>query len=215
MLSEPARRNMVLHQIEGGSVRDDRVLETFCAVPREEFVPAAHRAHAFAEMEIPLPCSQHMMTPRAEAKTLEALAIQPGEEVLEIGTGSGFLAACMIHLGARVDSIEYHAELAASAGAALARLDGAAAHVQQADAWDWAPDRRYDAVVVTGSMPYYDDRFESWVEEGGRVFVVVGEAPAMDAGVVRVPGPGQSYRQSLFDLTLDPLIRDWHPAAGF
>ena len=212
---ELARRNMVQSQIQAGAVRDARVLGAFADVPREAFVPAAHRARAFAELEIPLACGQRMMTPRTEALTLEAVALQPGERALEIGTGSGFLAACMARLGAQVDSVEYHAELADTARAVLARCGCDAVRVQQADVWDWEPAERYDAIVATASMPYYDDRFESWVHPGGRLFAVVGQAPAMDAGVVHVLQPGRAWRESMFESQLQPLIRDWFPPRGF
>ena len=215
MEPELARRNMVQRQIQAGAVRDARVLAAFSAVPREAFAPPAYRAQAFAEMEIPLPCGQRMMTPRTEALTLEALRLQPGERVLEIGAGSGFLAACMARLGARVDSVEYHAELARAASAALARHGFGAVRVRQTDVWDWEPAERYDAVVATGSMPFYDDRFERWVRDGGRLFAVVGTAPAMDAGMVHVLQPGRVWRESLFESQLAPLIRDWFPPEGF
>ena len=202
-----ARRNMIERQLRPAPVASERVLAAFAAVPREAFAPAALRARAYADLELPLPGGERMMTPRAEALLLQALEPQPGERVLEVGAGSGFLAACMAALGARVDSLERRAELAAAARAALAAQGAAAAAVHHADAWAWEPEAPYDAVALTGSLPAYDPRFEDWLAPGGRLFAIVGAPPVAEARLVRCYAPGQRVVQSLFELPARPLAR--------
>ena len=202
-----ARRNMIERQLRPAPVADERVLAAFDAVPREAFAPAAQRALAYADLELPLPCGQRMMTPRVEALLLQALAPRPGERVLEVGAGSGFLAACMAALGARVDALELHAELAAAARAALAAQAVDAVTVHHADAWDWQPETSYDAVALTGSLPAYEPRFERWLEPPGRLFAIVGAPPVAEARLVRCYAPGQRAVRSLFELPARPLAR--------
>ena len=202
-----ARRNMIERQLRPAPVASERVLAAFEAVPREAFAPAELRARAYADLELPLPGGERMMTPRTEALLLQALDPRPGERVLEVGAGSGFLAACMAALGARVDSLERRAELAAAARAALAAQGAAAATVHHADAWDWRPEAPYDAVALTGSLPEYDPRFEDWLRPSGRLFAIVGAPPVAEARLVRCYAPGQRAVQSLFELAARPLAR--------
>lgn len=202
-----ARRNMIERQLRPAPVASERVLAAFATVPREAFAPAALRARAYADLELPLPCGQRMMTPRVEGLLLQALEPRPGERVAEVGAGSGFLAACMAALGARVDTLELHAELADAARAALAAQGIDAATVHRADAWDWRPAEPCDAVVLTGSLPDYDPRFEDWLAAGGRLFAIVGAPPVAEARLVRCHAPGQRAVQSLFELPARPLER--------
>ena len=202
-----ARRNMIERQLRPAPVADERVLAAFDAVPREAFAPAAQRALAYADLELPLPCGQRMMTPRTEALLLQALAPRPGERILEVGAGSGFLAACMAALGARVDALELHAELAAAARAALAAQEAGAVTVHHADAWDWQPETSYDAVALTGSLPAYDPRFERWLDPPGRLLAIVGAPPVAEARLVHCYAPGQRAVRSLFELPARPLAR--------
>ena len=117
--TEAARRQMIDQQVRAWDVLDERVLETLAAVPREQFVPEAYRAVAFADAPIPIGHGQVMLTPALEGRILQALAPARGERTLEIGTGSGYFAACLAHLTGSVDTIEIHAELAATAARAL------------------------------------------------------------------------------------------------
>ena len=202
-----ARRNMIERQLRPAPVASERVLAAFDAVPRAAFAPAELRARAYADLELPLPCGQRMMTPRVEALLLQALDPRPGERVLEVGAGSGFLAACMAALGARVESLELHAELAEAAGAALAAQGLDAATVRHADAFDWRPKEPVDALALTGSLPAYDPRFEDWLAPGGRLFAIVGAPPVAEARLVRCYAPGQRAARSLFELSARPLER--------
>lgn len=203
---ETARRNMVEQQLRGSSVLDARVLAAFLEVPREDFVPSEHAGQAFADTALPLPCGQHMMSPRNQGLLLQSLELQPGEHILEVGTGSGFLAACMRHLGARVDSLEIHPELAEAAEKACSALEGPEVSVRAMNAWSFRTQTRYDAVVITASMPDYDPQFEQWLKPSGRLFVVTGRSPVMEACLIRQCSHGRTSPKSLFELELDPIV---------
>ena len=203
---ETARRNMVEQQLRGSSVLDPRVLTAFRAVHREDFVPPEHARQAFADTAIPLPCGQHMMSPRNQGLLLQSLELQPGEHVLEVGTGSGFLTACMRHLGAQVDSLEIHPELAETAEKTWSALEGPEASVRAMNAWSFRTHIRYDAVVIAASMPDYDPHFEQWLKPFGRLFVVVGRPPVMEARLIRQYPHGTTAPKSLFELELDPIV---------
>ena len=205
METETARHNMVEQQLRESSVLDGRVLEAFLNVPRENFVPPECAGQAFADTAIPLPCGQRMMSPRNQGLLLQSLELQPGERVLEIGTGTGFLAACMRHLGARVDSLEIHPELARSAQEALSVREKLEISVRAINAWSFRTHIRYDAVVMTASMPNYDPHFEQWLKSSGRLFVVVGTPPVMEARLIRQYARGKTASKSLFELELDPI----------
>ena len=201
-----ARRNMVEHQLRAGAVLAPRVLDVLRGVRREDFVPSRHAGLAFAETAIPLACGQRMLPPRLAGLALQALDLQPGEHVLEIGTGSGFLTACMARLAGHVDSMEIHAELADAARAALGTQAAAQPAVTTANAWHAEPEARYDAVVLTASLPAYDPHFEQWLKPGGRLFAAVGCRPVMEARMIRLLAPGQTTYASLFELDLDAMI---------
>ncbi|OAB57076.1 protein-L-isoaspartate O-methyltransferase [Leptolyngbya valderiana BDU 20041] len=203
---DQARFNMVEQQVRTWEVLDPRVLDILRDVPREDFVPSRYRKLAFADLRIPLDQGQVMMKPLEEGRALQALAIEPGQRVLEIGTGSGFLAACMAGLGGEVVSVEIHAELAESAAARLERLQVRGVEVIQADALKgFAPDGVFDAVVVTGSARQVPDAFKAWVAPGGRLFAVRGDSPAMEA--VCLTRRGDRWADdSLFETDLPRLI---------
>ena len=198
---------MVEQQLRGSSILDARVLAAFLDVRREDFVPPGFADRAFADTTLPLPCGQHMMSPRNQGLLLQALGLQPGEQVLEVGTGSGFLTACMRHLGVRVDSLEIHAGLAKTASKILMAQEGPKISVSTINAWAYRPNLRYDVVVITASMPDYDPHFEQWLKPQGRLFVVVGRPPVMEACLIRQYTPGKTSMKSLFELELDPIIQ--------
>jgi protein-L-isoaspartate(D-aspartate) O-methyltransferase len=187
-----ARENMVEQQVRPWDVLDLRVLDVLSTLPREAFVPEIHRALAYSDIELPIGHDQKMMKPVIEGRTLQALDIQPGEEVLEIGTGSGFLAACLAALGREVVSIELQPELAAQARAALDATGlGNNVRIEQADALTYTTDRKFDAICVTAAVDTVPDRFLEWLRPGGRLFVVRGRSPVMEAVLVHkdVNGP--------------------------
>ncbi|GAB3734633.1 protein-L-isoaspartate O-methyltransferase [Luteimonas pelagia] len=200
-----ARELMVEQQVRPWDVLDARVLDVLATLPREAFAPDAHRALAYADIALPIGHGEHMMKPVVEGRMLQALALDPDEDVLEVGTGSGFATACLGRLAREVVSLERHADLA---DAARARLDahrvGDNIQVLEADALLWETDRRFDAVCVTGAVDVLPPRFLRWLRPGGRLFVVRGRAPAMEAVLVRAAG-GEPRVQSLFETELDYL----------
>ena len=206
-----ARRQMIEQQVRAWEVLDLKVLETMERVRREEFTPPAYRDLAFADMNVPLSHGQHMLAPKVEGRILQALELRPDDAVLEIGTGSGYFAACLGALARSVKSIEIHPDLAASARANLARNNVHNVSVENADAFAYSDAARYDAVVLTGSLPVYDARFEQWLAVGGRLFVVVGQEPVMEARRMTLSGPGEWVREGLFETVVDPLAHAAEP----
>ena len=205
MDTEQARFNMVEQQIRTWEVLDPEVLDLLFTVRREEFVPAAYRMLAFADLEIPLPGGERMWTPKMEARVVQELKLMPGESVLEIGTGSGYLTALMASRNARVTSVEIDAGLAAAAKERLTRAGLAALELVVGDgARGWGTEG-YDAIVLTGSTPILPDSVVGQLKPGGRVFAVVGEAPAMTARMVRWVAPGSVTEQDLFETVIAPL----------
>ncbi|MBX3702490.1 MAG: protein-L-isoaspartate O-methyltransferase [Steroidobacteraceae bacterium] len=204
--TEAARRQMIEQQVRAASVLDARVLEALSAVPRERFVPAGFRAVAFADTAIPIGHGQTMLPPALEGRILQALAPERGERALEIGTGTGFFAACLAQLAGQVESLEIHADLAAGAVRTLAAEGFTGVAVEVADAFARRLEPQYAVIAVTGSLPVYDPRFERALTVGGRLFVVVGSAPAMEARLVTRTGPDSWLAESLFETSIEPLV---------
>ena len=197
-----AREMMVEQQVRPWDVLDARVLDVLAALPREAFVPEIHRALAYADVEIPLGHGQKMMKPVVEGRALQGLLLQPGDEVLEIGTGGGYLAACMGALAREVVSLEIQPELAARARAQLdASGHGGNVRIENVDALAYATDRRFDAICVTAAVETLPPRFLQWLRPGGRLFVVRGHSPVMEAVLVHNDLNGPRI-ESLFETDL-------------
>jgi protein-L-isoaspartate(D-aspartate) O-methyltransferase len=211
--TDNAREQMVQQQVRAWDVLDERVLDTFRKVPRELFVPAEHRFLAFADVPVPLPHRQHMLRPNVAGRLLQSLDLSGGERVLEIGAGSGFITACLATAAASVRSIEIFPDLAELARANLAALGVRNAEIVTGDATRLDEPGSYDAIAVTASIPVYDERFERLLTVGGRLFVVVGDAPVMDACLVRRVAGEAWARESLFETVIDPLINVARPSA--
>ena len=201
------RERMIRGQVRCWSVLDERVLSVFRDLRREDFVPGQYRAMAYADLALPLPGGQEMMTPSVEGRILQALDLKAGDRVLEVGTGSGWLAACLAQMAGEVDSLEISPELHSGATEKLSPL--ANVKTISADAFEWKPETAYEAIVVTGSMPQYDDRFEQWLAKGGRLFCIVGRQPIMEALLVT---SGESrIEESLFETVTPPLTNAPQP----
>ncbi|HEU4992924.1 MAG TPA: protein-L-isoaspartate O-methyltransferase [Luteimonas sp.] len=209
------RETMVEQQIRPWDVLDNRVLEVLGALPREAFVAEANRALAYADLQLPIGHGEVMLKPVVEARVLQALALRPGDSVLEIGTGSGWFAACLGALAGDVLSLERHADFV---DAARARLDAAGlggnVALEAADALAWDTDRRFDAVCVTGAVAELPERFLRWLKPGGRLFAVRGRAPAMDAVLVHGDGVNAPRVESLFETEI-PYLAGAEPAPRF
>lgn len=206
-----AREQMVQQQVRAWDVLDERVLDTFRKVPRELFVPTEHRFLAFADAHVPLPHRQHMLRPNVAGRLLQSLELEGSERVLEIGAGSGFLTACLAATSASVRSIEIFPDLADLSRANLASLGVGNAHVETGDAARLEASERYDAIALTASLPIYDERFQRLLALRGRLFVIVGESPVMEACLIRRLAEGAWARESLFETVVDPLINASRP----
>ena len=202
---EQARFNMIEQQVRTWDVLDQEVLDLLFTVRREEFVPPAYRALAFADLEIPLPGGERMWTPKMEARVVQELKLRPGESVLEIGTGSGYLTALMASLGTRVTSVEIDPALSVAAAPKLARAGVPPVELRVGDGARGFGAGEYDAIVLTGSTPVLPDAFARQLAPGGRLFAVVGDAPAMTARMVRWAAPGAATTQDLFETVVAPL----------
>lgn len=209
---ESARQQMVEQQVRAWDVLDLKVLDVMRTVRREAFVPRTWRDVAFADAPIPLGHGQSMLPPKVDGRILQALDLKPGDDVLDIGSGSGFLAACLGRLAARVRSIELYADLAAFATTNLLAAAANNVTVETADAFALDEQERYDAIAVTGSLPVYDERFERALKPGGRLFVVVGEAPVMEAWLVTRTGRDAWSRSAIFETRIDALVNARHPS---
>lgn len=206
-MNDSAREQMVTQQIRTWDVLEESVLDLFRQIRREQFVPAAYRDVAYADFAIPLGHGQHMLSPMLAGRFLQALAVQPGEFVLEGGTGSGFLSACLATSGARVTSFEIHADLATRARQNLAAAGVGQVEVQHGDVFAHVgAAARYDAIVLTGSLPQPESRFEQMLKPGGRLLAVVGKGAVMEARLVTRGADGSRQQQDLFDTWLDPLL---------
>jgi len=201
-----ARRQMVDQQIRTWEVLDPRVLDALSAVPRESFVPPEYRELAFADTPIPVGFGQTMLAPNLQGRILQALSVSAADSVLEVGSGTGYLSACLSLLGGSTYSIDIHAGLVHAATANLRAVPQAKVQFEVRDAYAAAPLGEYDAVAVTGSLPVYDARFERALRVGGRLFAIVGEAPVMDAVLVRRVDSNEWIRESLFETVVEPLI---------
>jgi len=203
---EQARFNMVEQQIRPWEVLDGRVLSLLENIHREDFVPVRYRKLAFADIAIPLECGQVMMRPKIEARMLQALELREDETVLEIGTGSGFVTACLAGLARRVVSVEIHPELHEQATLKLKDkgIDNVELFVGDAMR-GWQPEQAHDVVVVTGSVPEVPEQFLGWVNPGGRLFIVTGESPAMQARVMKRLDVTEWSEESLFETDLPRL----------
>jgi protein-L-isoaspartate(D-aspartate) O-methyltransferase len=196
-----ARETMVEQQVRPWDVLDTRVLSVLASVPRDAFVSEAHRALAYTDLELPIGHGERMMKPVLEGRALQALALDAGDDVLEIGSGSGFLSACLGRLAREVVSLERHADLADAARARVQRQGIANVRIEHADAFAWDDARRYDAVCVTGAVATLPPRFLEWLRPGGRLFVVQGRSPAMVATLVR-RDVNETHTESLLETDL-------------
>ena len=209
---EQARFNMVEQQIRTWEVLDQEVLDLLYVIPREEFVPQQHRALAFSDLELPLGEGERMWQPKLEARVLQELALKRTDRVLEVGTGSGYLTALMAYRAAEVCSVEIRAALADFGRRNLERHGADNVMLEIGDAArGWVRHAPYDAIVLTGSTPILPQGFFDQLAAGGRLFAVVGEAPAMQARLVTCAAPGTSSSVDLFETVLRPLANAEQP----
>lgn len=203
---EQARFNMIEQQIRPWDVLDPQVLDLLFVVKREDFAPPAYRNLAFADMEIPLGYGQMMLAPKIEAKMLQELGLKKTDKVLEIGTGSGYMAALLAARAEHVVSVECRPALVDIAKQNLERAGVSNVTVELGDgANGWSQRGPYDAIVVSGSLPSVPDALLKQLRVGGRLAVVVGEAPVMEAQLITCTADGIYNTVNLFETVIPPL----------
>jgi protein-L-isoaspartate(D-aspartate) O-methyltransferase len=200
-----ARFNMIEQQVRTWEVLDLRVLDVLGEVPREDFVADQYRAMAFADLELPIGAGQHMLKPVIEGRMLQSLNVDANDEILEIGTGSGFTAACLSRLGRMVTTVERIEALAISARERLKAHSYRNVDVIHADALDgFVPHTRFDVIAVGAAVAQVPERFLEWLAPGGRLFVVRGTSPAQEA-LLLTSVKGSVMEESLFETDLPYL----------
>jgi protein-L-isoaspartate(D-aspartate) O-methyltransferase len=204
---EQARSNMIQQQVRTWQVLDVRVLDALEATPREDFVPPRHRKLAFSDLRIPLAHDQIMMRPVEQGRLLQGLALNGSEKVLEVGSGSGFLTACLARLAAEVTSIEIFEDLAEQARANLEGHGVKGLDLRAGDvfAQQFSPGS-FDAVVVSCSVARVPTLFTDLLAPGGRLFIVCGQSPAMEARVLSRDASGALTSEGLYETDLPRLI---------
>ena len=198
---------MIEQQIRPWGVLDSSVLSALEEVPREAFVPPEFRHLAFADIEIPIGHGQTMMEPKLGARLFQALAPQPGEKILEIGTGSGYVTALLAHAGATITTVEIYPELLENAAGALGGLGVDNVSLEAGDAsTGWPKGDAWDGILLTASVPQLPAAFAESVAPEGRIIAVIGKAPAMEAVRIERDGAGSLLTTSLFDAQLPPMV---------
>jgi len=213
---DQARFNMVEQQIRPWEVLDSKVLSLLESIQREDFVPVRYRKLAFADFAIPLDCGQAMMRPKIEARMLQALDLKEDETVLEIGTGSGYLTACMAKLGDHVDTVDINEEMTAIAKKNLQSLAINNVNFSTGDASKtWHQKRNYDVIVISAAMKEIPASYKNLLKVGGRMFVVTGAAPAMTAHRVTRTEQDEWTVEDLFETSIEPMIETVKPIFEF
>ncbi len=208
---EKARYNMVEQQVRPWDVLNPRVLEVVSKIARENFAPDEYKNLAYADTRIPLgsfeehPCN--MSNPIIDARILQELDIQDKELILEIGTGSGYLTACLASLGRHVDSVDINEELTSMAEKNLHALNITNVNLSTGDAAkNWDQKHSYDVIVITAAMKTIPENYKKRLRVGGRMFVVAGDAPVMTAFRVTRKNQDQWSAEALFETSIEPMI---------
>jgi protein-L-isoaspartate(D-aspartate) O-methyltransferase len=208
-----ARENMIKQQLRTWEVLDGQVLQVIGSVPREDFVPEGFRELAYADHEIPLAHDQVMMAPKVEARLLQAVDIQPLDTVLEIGTGSGYLTALLARRARHVFSVDIFSDFTDAAGERLSGHGVVNVTLETGDAArGWSRHAPYDVIVVTGSLPVVDQAIPSSLKPGGRLFVIAGQSPVMEAMLITRVGESEWIREALFETDLPALLNAPEPS---
>lgn len=202
---EQARHAMIEQQVRPWNVVDMQVLGAMNAMPRERFVPAQYKSLAFADAVLPIGHGEWMLKPVVEGRMLQALKLGANDDVLEIGTGSGFITACLAYLARAVTSIDIHADFVDAAKTRLAGLELNNVQCECADALTYRPDRQFDAIAVTGAVAVVPETFKHWLRPNGRLFVIQGQSPVQEA--VCITRTGDTFEtESLFETDVPYLI---------
>ncbi|VAW65304.1 Protein-L-isoaspartate O-methyltransferase [hydrothermal vent metagenome] len=203
---EQCRYNMVEQQVRPWDVLDNKVLNVLEQTPRDVFVSSQYTNLAYADTAIPLNNSQHMMHPIIEGRILQLLNIQPEDTILEIGTGSGYLTACLAQLGSHVDSLEIDSKLAQLAEQNLQQLSISNINISCADGLDMNNiKKKYDIIVLTGSVSKISKELKNTLTVNGRLFAISGTAPVMVAHLMTRKDEKNWHDETIFETVLKPL----------
>ncbi|NOQ87551.1 MAG: methyltransferase domain-containing protein [Gammaproteobacteria bacterium] len=209
---EKARFNMVEQQVRPWDVLDSRVLAVISEVPREQFAPDEYKNLAYVDTRIPLgefedhPCK--MANPNLDGRILQELDVQDEDLILEIGTGSGYLTACLAKLGRHVDTVDINEDLTAMAEKNLQALNINNVNLSTGDASKtWEQKRNYDVIAITAAMKTIPESYKKLLKPGGRMFVVTGDAPAMTAHRVTRTEKNTWTTEDLFETNIEPMIQ--------
>lgn len=213
MNTDAVREQMIEQQVRAGDVLNERVLDAMRDIRREIFAPERFRQVAYADAPIPIAHGQTMLSPIVHGRILQALVPSQEEVALVIGSGTGYLAACLARLAARVRAFEIIPDLADQTRSNLLSTAINNVGVEVADGMQLEEQNAYDVIAVTGSLPLYDERFQRALRVGGRLFVVVGQKPVMEAWKVTRVGEREWQREGLFETVIDPLINAPQPPA--
>jgi len=209
---EEARHNMIVQQIQPCNVRDDKVLDLLARLPREDFVPAAFKEHAFTDMNIPLANGQKMMEPKLEAFMLQELKIQEQDKVLEIGTGTGYVTALLASQSRHVITVDIDADVLKRAEEKLTAHQITNVTFEVGDAsLGWDKQKPYDVIAITGSLPMLPEVFQRNLNVGGRLFAIVGDAPAMEAIMITRVKDNEWEHKVLLETDIPALINAVEP----
>ena len=211
-----ARFNMVEQQVRPWDVLDPRVLNVISNIPRELFVPETFKQLAYADTRIPLGTyeghTSHMLNPVIEGRMLQSLAITEEDTVLQIGTGTGYITACLATLARHVDSVDINPDMTALAEKNLARFEINNVNLSTGDgAEKWEQKQFYDCIAIMGSLPTIPEFYRKALKEGGRMFLVTGDAPVMKAILVTRIGKNEWAEDELFETCIDPMIHAEKP----
>lgn len=208
---EEARFNMIEQQIRPWEVLDQRVLDVLANVPREAFVPERYRNLAFADIRIPLGHDQVMMNPNVEGRLLQALQIQSSDNILEIGTGSGYLSACLARLGRSVLSVDIFEEFSELSAQKLRSHRISNVTLQTGDAVNGWGEHHYDAIALTASLTSLTEQWQHQLTISGRLFAIIGEEPIMEAVLITRTGEHEWLQESLFETEIPTFINSSVP----
>lgn len=209
---EEARFNMIAQQIQPCNVHDDKVLELLQRIPREDFVPAQYKVHAFTDMNIPLPNGQKMMEPKLEAYMLQALQVQEKDKVLEVGTGTGYVTALLASQSRHVVTVDIDADMQKQAQKKLEAHQITNVTYEVGDAaLGWEKNKPYDVIAITGSTPLLPEIFQRNLNIGGRLFAIIGDAPAMEAVLITRINENEWKHESLLETNIPALINAAEP----
>lgn len=203
--TEIAKFNMIEQQIRPWEVLDNQVLGVIERLNREDFVDPVYRGLAYADCQVPVLNGVRMLPPTVEGRMLQALLIDPADRVLEVGSGSGYITACLASLAAEVKSIDVDADIIERARSNTSRLGFDHVTFEQIGLAEFAEPEAYDAIAVTASLPAPPKNLQQALKIGGRLFVICGHSPVMEALLIKRAGRDEWTRQSLFETDLPRL----------